>query len=134
MSRVSPLLSLVACLLVAAGCGGAKPVTGGTSGTLRCGPQPLGDIQLTLHQPQESGFRTIGFGLTRPDGSFDLLAQGATGPLWLTAGDYVCTLESAGAPVQFPKEYLSPKTSPLKVRWSDEMTRLDLEGPAVRLR
>jgi len=134
MGCVAQSLALVGCVLAAAGCGGAKPVTGGTSGIFRCGPNPLGDVQLTLHQPDESGFRPVGFGLTRADGSFDLLAQGATGPLWLSPGDYVCTLESAGAPVQFPKEFLSPQTTPLKVRWTDAMTSLELDGPPVRVR
>jgi hypothetical protein len=63
------------------------------------------------------------------DGAFELVANGAQGPLWLSPGEYRCTLESAGAPVQFPMEYAQADTTPLTISWSAGDKELDLEVP-----
>lgn len=113
------------------GCG-SPAVQGGTSGVLQCGTERISDIQLTLYQNTGSGFEPVGFAQTGPEGAFQLLKPRATGPLWLPTGEYVCTLESTGAPVQFPKEYASPGTTPLKVSWKEGAESLALAGPVVR--
>ncbi len=112
------LLALLATAL--AGCGGVKPVTGGTSGTLSFGDQLLSDIQVTVHQLDGTSFQNVGFGVTDRDGWFELVTNRAQGPLVLDAGEYRFTLESAGAPVQVPKEYSQAETTPLKVSWSGD--------------
>lgn len=107
-----------------------KPVAGGTTGTLRVGGELLSDIQVTVHQVEGGSTRPLGFGVTDLEGSFELVTNGAQGALWLSPGEYRCTLESAGAPVQLPKEYFKPDTTPLKISWSAGDRSLDLDVPA----
>ena len=123
------MLSLIVVALP--GCG-VRPATGGTKGVLRTGAEALGDIQLTVHQMDSGVWRQVGFGITGPDGEFELLAPGAEGPLWLTPGEYRCTLESVGAPVQIPKECSQAETTPLKITWTetDDALTLEVEGVA----
>ena len=111
-----------------AGCG-PTPVPGGTTGTLRVGGHVLLDMQVTIHSADRPSAKPVGFGTTGTDGWFELYQNGAKGPLWLLPGDYVCTLESIGAPFEVPKEYQSPETSPLKVTWTDGEASPDLEPP-----
>ncbi len=112
------------------GCDSATvPAKGGTSGTLKFGADVTSDIVVTVHQSIGGQFSPVGFGTTIQDGSFILYNAGATEPFWLEPSDYVFTLESIGPPVRFPKEYLSPKTTPLKVTWTAEMKSVDLEAP-----
>jgi len=124
------LPTLVAMAIALSGCGGVRPVPGGTKGTLRAGGQALSDIQVTVHQLDPDGMHPVGFGVTGPDGSFELVSMGAKEALWLAPGEYRLTLESAGAPVQIPKEYAQPAATPLKVSWSSGQTNLELEAPA----
>lgn len=132
--RLLQSLSLIAYLglpVSLCGCGGPS-VEGGTSGVLTCGMERMSDVQLTLYQSTGSGFEPIGFAQTGPEGAFQLFTPRATGPLWLPAGEYVCTLESSGAPVRFPREYASPGTTPLKVSWKAGTESLTLSGPVPR--
>ena len=125
---LAPVFGLPAVL---SGCGGPS-VQGGTGGVLTCGTERVSDVQITLYRNTGSGFESVGFAQTGPEGVFQLLKPGATGPLWLPDGEYVCTLESTGAPVRFPKEFTSPGTSPLKVSWKEGTESLTLAGPVVR--
>jgi hypothetical protein len=127
--RMRDLCSLLSLLLVS-GCG-VRGVTGGTPGVFRAGGEPLSEIQITVHEASSSGPRSIGFGVTAVDGAFELATPGAQGPLRLGPGEYVFTLESAGAPVKIPQEFLRAETSPLKVRWSTDQKSLDLQAPAA---
>lgn len=112
------------------GCGSATvPAEGGTTGSLKFGPEVTSDIVVTVHQQNGGQFSAIGFGTTIQDGSFILYKTGATEPLWLEPGDYVFTLESIGPLVQFPDEYLEPKATPLKITWTADMKSADLEAP-----
>ncbi|QDT53501.1 hypothetical protein Pan44_15230 [Caulifigura coniformis] len=124
-------LSLMCC-----GCGSGDPpsVAGGTEGILRCGSAAIGDLQLTLFQRSGTGAVQVGFAMTRADGTFSLLLPGAAGPLFLPEGQYVCTLESAGAPVRIPKSYSKPDSSPLMVTRKDVKAPLEITGPDLKLR
>lgn len=121
--RPAPALfaaAALACVSLAAalpGCG-PRPVRGGTAGQLRAAGKPLSEIQVTFFQNEGAVYQPIGFAITKTDGSFQLLQNQARGPLMLAAGDYRCTLESAGAPVKIPKQFAKPETSPLKVSWA----------------
>ena len=132
MPRISCAL-VVALMTFWSGCGGVEPVTGGTTGTLHVGRELLSDIQVTIHRVEGGSTEPIGFGVTRFDGSFELMTNGAQGPLWLTPGEYRFTLESSGAPVEFPKQYHQAATTPLKVSRSSAEETLDLKIPAVKL-
>lgn len=101
------------------GCG-PQPVKGGTAGNLMAAGKPLSDVQVTVFQNAGTAFQPIGFAVTKTDGSFQLLQNQARGPLNLAAGDYRCTLESAGAPIKIPKQFAKPETTPLKVSWSGD--------------
>ena len=116
-------------VLAAAGCGGVESVAGGTRGTLLADGAPLSEIQITVHHVDGSTTQPVGFGVTAFDGSFELFANGAQGPLWLEPGEYRCTLESVGAPLQIRQEYTQPETTPLKVSWSQTDQSLKLEIP-----
>jgi hypothetical protein len=129
--RSNTRICVLAIILAALpGCG-VKPVAGGTTGTLRIGGELLSDIQVTVHEVEGNSAHPVGFGVTDLEGSFELVTNGAHGALWLSPGEYRCTLESAGAPVQFPKEYFNADTTPLKVTWSAGDDSLDLEVPAL---
>ena len=127
MLRSLRFLSLIACL-AAAGCG-PRPVTGGTPGMLRAAGEPLGDIQVTVHQVEAGSPRAIGFGVSAADGSFHLVMNEARGPLVLAPGEYRFTLESAGAPVQIPTEYTQAETTPLAITLLESDKNLTLEIP-----
>lgn len=129
--NVSPkdILCFFAIALTAiSGCG-VRGVSGGTKGTLRSGGELLSEIQVTVYRVEGDSKSPVGFGVTAPDGSFQLVTNGAKGPLWLSPGEYCCTVESAGAPVQFPQEYAQPSTTPLKISCSASDATLNLEAP-----
>lgn len=130
MSNRGALLLFVALTVTMLGCGGAKSVTGGTKGILKLGGESLGEIQLTVHQVDGGGTKAVGFAVTASDGSFELLRPGASGALWLAPGEYRFTVESIGAPIQFPVEFTRPESTSLKVVWSANDRNLNLEGPA----
>ncbi len=112
------------------GCGSATaPAEGGTTGILKFGTDVTSDIVVKVHHQNGGQFSAIGFGTTIQDGSFILYKPGATEPLWLEPGEYVFTLESIGPPVQFPEEYLEPKSTPLKITWTADMKSVDIEAP-----
>jgi hypothetical protein len=102
------------------------PATGGTPGTLTFGDGVTSDINITVHRNSAGRFKPIGFGLTDVEGKFVLYQTGAIGPLWLEPGDYVFTLESVGPSIAFPKEYLNPQSTPLKLSWTADSTSADL--------
>jgi len=118
---------LLAATPVMPGCGGVHPVVGGTPGILHMGDELTSDIQVTVHQVDGSSMRPVGFGVTTLDGSFELVTNGARGPLWLSPGEYRFTLESAGSPVPLPKEFARPDSTPLAVVWSADDCDLDLD-------
>jgi uncharacterized iron-regulated membrane protein len=122
MAAAAMLLALVA------GCG-PRPVAGGTKGTLQAAGQMLSDIQVTVHKVEAGAPEPIGFAVTAADGSFELVTNGAAGALWLPSGEYLCTLESAGAPVRIPPAYAKAETTPLKVTRTSGSDSLDLAIP-----
>jgi hypothetical protein len=131
MTLKSEWLLLVLLAITLPGCG-VRPVVGGTAGVLHVGGETPGDIQITVHHPAAGGWQPVGFGITASDGSFELVANGAEGPLVLAAGEYRCTLESVGAPIQVPKEYTDAETTPLRPSWPENGDRLELSAPAIK--
>src|SRR5437867_2428463 len=121
---------LVLIITALSGCG-VRSVPGGTVGTLQIGGDFLSDIQVTVHQVEGDSTHPVGFGVTDAEGAFELVTNGAHGALWLSPGEYRCTLESAGAPVQLPVEYAQAETTPIKVSWSESDGSLDLAVPAA---
>lgn len=122
---------VLALLLMLAGCGSPRGVTGGTKGMLHSSAERLAEIQITIHQVNGATSKPIGFAATRLDGTFELVTNGAREPLRLRAGDYLCTLESIGSPLQIPPEFTRPETTPLKVSWAGTESSLDLNVPAL---
>jgi hypothetical protein len=118
------------CLTGLSGCGARQSVAGGTKGVLKVGGEAISEIQLTVHRVEGGATLPVGFAVTTTDGSFELLKTGASGALWLAPGEYRFTLESIGAPMQFPKEFGQPESTPLKATWSANDRNLMLEGPA----
>jgi hypothetical protein len=129
--RSSPPASVATLLLVGcvlSGCGGgSRPVTGGTTGQLKFGSHVTSDVQVTLHRRVGSEFEVVGFATTDADGRFELLQPGAVGPLWLSTGNYVVTLESVGAPLVLPEKYGMPTKSSLTVDWKEDSADLLLQ-------
>lgn len=124
-NNIRSVLLLTATILC--GCSnGPTPATGGTRGTLTFADGVTSDISITVHRNSAGSFQPIGFGLTDVEGKFMLYQTGAVGPLWLEPGDYVFTLESVGPPIAFPKEYLNPQSTPLKLSWTAESASADL--------
>jgi hypothetical protein len=130
MSRTARLIVMCAVAAGAPGCG-PQPISGGAKGLLRAGGQPLSEVQVTIHQAAGNDWRPIGFGVTSSDGTFELVTMNAEGALWLAPGEYRCTLESVGAPVQIPREYATPETTPLAVDYVATDQSIDLAAPAM---
>jgi hypothetical protein len=128
--EIAVLLVLTASL---SGCGGVKPVTGGTPGLLHSGSTLLSDTQVTVHKIEGGVSTSIGFGVAGPDGSFELVTNEAKGPLRLAPGQYRYTLESVGTAVVIPKEYTSADTTPLVLPWSADDSRIDLDIPVLQV-
>lgn len=122
--------ALILCGVLAIGCG-PRPIVGGTRGSLRGGEQPLGEVQVSVFASEQGVWTLIGSAITTDDGGFALVTPGAQGPLQLPAGEYRCTLESAGAPIRIPPEYLQPETTPLRVVRSDDAAPLELATPPL---
>ena len=123
-------IALAACVALLSGCG-TKPVTGGTPGVLTYRGKFVSDIRVIVHRAEGTSSEPIGFGVTANDGTFQLVTNEARGPLRLSPGDYRCTLESVGPPIQVPKEYTKADSTPLRVSWSAGNKSLDLEFPAA---
>lgn len=102
---------------------------GGTNGELLQAGNPIGDIQVTIHQVDGNSYEEVGFGNTNGEGHFELVLPGAKGPLHLVPGEYCCTLISTGSRIPIPKEYGKPETTPLKVSWTADDGILELELP-----
>ena len=58
------IVCFIVAVLAISGCGGVKPVTGGTIGTLKVSGQLLSDIQVTVHRVEGTSTHPIGFGTT----------------------------------------------------------------------
>jgi hypothetical protein len=128
--RIAAGLVLLVLAVPLTGCG-PTPVVGGTRGTLRDASGQLSEMQITVHRSDGGAWHPIGFGVTADDGSFALVTNGAQGPLLLFPGDYRCTLESVGAPVQIPAEFATADSTPLQVTWSAGSASLDLVVPVA---
>jgi len=111
------VIVLLPTMLALSGCG-PRHVAGGTSGFLRAKGSPLSEIQLTVNEVDGNGWHAIGFGVSDTDGKFELVTNGAHGPLRLPSGKYRFTLESVGAPLQIPQEYTKAETTPLDIDWT----------------
>lgn len=91
----------------------------------------MSDVQINVYRRTEAGtFESVGFGVPAIDGGFQLYQPGAAGPLWLLPGNYWLTLESAGAPIEIPRDYTTPETTPLRLEWSETDRLVDIEIPA----
>ena len=128
---LSPLL-----LAAIIGCGRVETVpdtSGGTSGKIHNGREPLVGIQVTLHQVDGDSTEPIGVAASRLDGSFELATMDGTCACQLPAGEYRCTLESAGAPITIPTEFTRPETTPLKIELSKDDEAIDLKVPQLKI-
>ncbi len=105
-----PLLIL---LFTLAGCADQAPTSPGTQGELLSAGGPLPEMKLTVYRVEGQQFTAIGSAVTGWDGRFGLYNLDASEPLWLVAGEYRFTLESAGAPIKVPTKYLKPDSSTL---------------------
>jgi hypothetical protein len=112
------------------GCG-PVPIIGGTSGVLTTDGNPIPDVQVTVY-PAVSG-ESLGYAVTRADGSFELIAADSSGPLELERGSYVVTLESVGAPTDLPRAYMHRESTPLRIDWN-EAGRLELNVLGLKLK
>jgi hypothetical protein len=131
MNRHILLKALVPIFVAFAGCGGqtVPEISGGTTGKIHNGREPLVGIQVTVHQLDDESMEPIGVGASRLDGSFELVTMDGTTACQLPPGEYRCTLESAGSPLAIPLQFVKPETSPLKIALSNEDDSIDLKLP-----
>lgn len=121
---------LVACLLCSGlviGCG-PQPTRPGTEGKLLISGEPVGEILMHIYKMDAGQAAEVGFGETKSDGSFRLFTNSARGPLVLSPGDYVVTLESSGTPLVIPPEFQKPESTSLKKTWSASDSTLELDA------
>ncbi|HEY3964345.1 MAG TPA: hypothetical protein VGM05_07285 [Planctomycetaceae bacterium] len=127
------LLPLI--IIAIAGCGGSDdlgPLSGGTTGKIHNGRDPLFGIQVTVHQFDGESMEPIGVAATQLDGSFELVTMDGTEACQLPAGEYRCTLASVGAPFSIPRELAEPDTTPLKIVLSGDEETIDLDLPQLK--
>jgi hypothetical protein len=132
LNAPSAIAATATVMLLAAtliGCGGPKPITGGTPGVLRAGGDVLAEVQVTVHQQDGAALKPIGFAVTGTDGSFQLVTNEARAALQLQPGDYCFTLESAGSPARIPPALAKAETTPLKRKWTAGDASLNLDVP-----
>jgi hypothetical protein len=129
-------LTLIPLLLAAiVGCGRVETVpdtSGGTTGKIHNGREPLVGIQVTVYQVDGDSTEPIGVAASRLDGSFELATMDGTCACQLPAGEYRCTLESAGAPIAIPTVFAKPETTPLKIALSKDDEAIDLKVPQLK--
>ncbi len=123
---------VILCLLFQAGCEPSPSlVEGGTAGSLMAGETPVPDVEVKIYAVGDS--TPLGFGATNHEGKFRLVSPKGEGPLWLTPGDYVFTLESLGpVPPPLPAAYTNASKSPLKATWKEGDLALDLKIPKLK--
>ena len=117
------------------GCGRIETVpdtSGGTTGKIHNGREPLIGIQVTVYQVDGDSAEPIGVAASRLDGSFELATMDGTCACQLPAGEYRCTLESAGAPIAIPTEFAKPETTPLKIALTLDDEAIDLKVPQLK--
>lgn len=123
---ITALASLVGCVAAMPGCG-LPSVSGGTPGIVTIDGQPVLDLQVVLYSVATG--EMAGFGVTGGDGRFELVSEGAKGPVTLEPGKYSATIESVGAPVELPTEYLDPQATPVQLDWrEDDEIEIKLSG------
>ncbi|MBS0267134.1 MAG: hypothetical protein JSS02_34730 [Planctomycetes bacterium] len=120
---------------VSAGCGGADEqlsVSGGTTGKIHNGGEPLFGIQVTVYLLDGDAVESLGVASSQPDGSFELVTMDGTEACQLPPGEYRCTLESVGTPCPIPPDFTQPETTPLKIVLTAEGQPIDLDLPQLR--
>lgn len=125
-------LVFVFCLLHLCGCShGPSPVSGGTAGSLTAVETRLPDFEIKIYEA--ANLNLLGVATTGSDGSFHLVLPKGEGPLRLSPGDYVVTLESVGpASPRMPPAYANATKTPLKVSWKSTDQSLELKIPAFK--
>lgn len=118
-------------LLVALGGCGPSPIRGGTPGVLTSGENPVADVEVVVYAAQSA--ERLGYAVTGPDGTFQLVTADGLGPLRLSPGSYVATLQSVGAPTRLPSDYLDRQSTPLRFDWQQD-GRIELNVPGLKRR
>ncbi|WP_254508809.1 hypothetical protein [Anatilimnocola floriformis] len=122
------LVLVLGCSAWLSGCSRDRSVPGGTRGVLRRGESGLRDVQVNVYRAGE--MQSIGFGMTREGGEFELFQPGAQGALHLEPGEYVFTLEATGPETIFLPPVMShPQHSPLRRTWTASDQTLELVLP-----
>ncbi len=102
---------------------------------LRMEGKPVESVRLSFYRNDGTNRELQGFAVSTLDGTFRLFQNEATGPLWLSSGEYSVTLESEGAITrEWPKEFSDPAKTPLQVNWEERSKMLELEIPRARIR
>jgi hypothetical protein len=130
--RTGPMVEAVLALmlLVMTGCGGPKPVAGGTRGLLHVRNRAVTDIQVAVYRAGSD--EPFGVGVSGADGWFELRNRSASEAVLLQPGEYRVTFESVGpVALRIPSEYGRPESTPLILAWSAEQLVLELELPAA---
>ncbi len=122
------MLSLI--VIALPGCG-VRPATGGTKGVLHAGAEPLGDIQLIVYQMDSGVWRQVGFGITGPDGEFELLTPGAKRGAVADAGRIPLHLGIGGRTGSDSQSILSDRIHAAQDHWSETDDALTLKVVGV---
>lgn len=118
---------VLAAVTVVSGCTKDDSVRGGTTGRVTMGGEPFPEIQVTVFRGEPNDALKLGFGVTGMDGRVELLAEEATGPLWLIPGEYLVTVESIGPTLAIPRDCLDVKRTPLRLTIGEDSTEFTLD-------
>lgn len=118
-------------LLHAIGCGRMPAVIGGTEGVVRAGDVAIDGVEVKIYD--QATATLLGLGTSGPDGTFNLVTPAAAGPLNLTSGEYVATLEAVGPDVpKLPAGSLDFRTSMLKISRASDSEPIEIKLPAIK--
>lgn len=117
--------------LAMTGCSDVSPVRGGNVGRVTVGGQPWSEVQVTIYRGPANDALKLGFGVTTADGKVELLADEATGPLWLVPGDYLATAESIGPPLEIAPACRDVTKTPLRFTIGGDQDEFSLDVPVV---
>lgn len=115
--------------VASAGCSEPPSVRGGNIGRVTVGGQSWPEVQVTIYRGPATDALKLGFGVTNAEGRIELLAEEATGPLWLVPGDYLATAESIGPPLEIAPACRDVAKTPLRFTIGNGQSEFALDVP-----
>ncbi len=103
-------------------------------GRVTVGGEAWPEVEVTIYRGEPDDALRLGFGVTAADGRVELLAEEATGPLWLVPGEYLVTAQSIGPPLEIAADCGDVRKTPLRITVSEGESTFTLDVPITQQR